>query len=187
VYIDLEFAPISRTGVSCFDCAQVNHIQLPCVWIHVQRATLWAATVNGLWINARERLRVCMSGCIAVSSSLLTMLSRADVRNGGPKATEVCLNHLYIDRSYDGGVVGLAFTGGVCDSTIYGRFVCRRFISSLLILKRAHVQLVLSIQDAKHGLYHKHLWYSVSSEIIICVSHFPNTCRLHQQPTNVAH
>ncbi len=47
----------------------------------------------------------------------------ADVRNGGPKGTDVCLNHLFIDRDYDGGVVGLAFVGSICDSTIYGKYV----------------------------------------------------------------
>ncbi len=45
------------------------------------------------------------------------------MRNGGPDASQVCLNHVFIDRDYDSSVVGLAYVGVACDQSVHGRYV----------------------------------------------------------------
>eukprot|EP00042_Codosiga_hollandica_P058610 m.886292 g.886292 ORF g.886292 m.886292 type:complete len:2020 (+) comp59908_c0_seq2:178-6237(+) len=44
----------------------------------------------------------------------------ADVRNGAPRASQVCLNHLFVNRSFNNSVIGLANVGTACESTLSG-------------------------------------------------------------------
>ncbi len=45
------------------------------------------------------------------------------MRNGGPTGRDVCLNHLLVDRGFDGGTVGLAFGGVTCVQGAQGKYV----------------------------------------------------------------
>ena len=53
-----------------------------------------------------------------------------DVRNGGPKSSQVCLNHLFTHNAFSNGNVGLAYVGtpepnsagGLCCQFIYNGY-----------------------------------------------------------------
>ncbi len=47
----------------------------------------------------------------------------ADVRNGGPRGDEVCLNHLYVNRNY-GQSIGVAHLGGACNPSTTVLYAC---------------------------------------------------------------
>jgi hypothetical protein len=45
-------------------------------------------------------------------------MCEVDVRNGGPKVNEVCLNHLLTDTSRFGGTIGIAWVGTICSNYV---------------------------------------------------------------------
>jgi hypothetical protein len=59
-----------------------------------------------------------------------------DVRNGGPRSSDVCLNHALIHRILDGGRVGRAWNGdwkssavgGACSTGVVKKYVRRHDI-----------------------------------------------------------
>ena len=59
----------------------------------------------------REICKALVTSSHEHETDLVCWSVAADVRRGGLKYNEVCLNHVYVDQGFSTGTIGLAFVG----------------------------------------------------------------------------